>query len=225
MATIHVSAIINRIFGRLGSVIYQTYKGTDYVRLSPEVWTNPNTFRQQQIRANLTLMTRAWDSVPPSCQQLWDTFASLKGCHYFGRQAYISLNCNLLNASHADLSCICHPCPLPGTPHHAVGFCVVAVDETTIRLSWTIPSSSSLYVTAHYRLHHGFCLTHPTYGLCPTVGYRPSFRFIKTVRSDSNLLLHTHDYPAGTRLFYRLNTIDKCGRKSPITHSIMVRSI
>lgn len=225
MAKIHVSAIINRIIGRLGDVIYQTYKGTDYTRLSPEVWANPNTQRQQQTRKNLSDLSRAWDSLPFSYQELWNSYASIKGCHYFGNQAYISLNCNLLNASHADLARIDHPSLRPGTPKHARGFQVQPMTTTTTCISWTKPHSSILYVTARYRLHRGFCSVNPCYGLCPTVGIRPSFRFIGTVRSDSQFMIHTYNYPSDTRLFYRLNTIDKFGRKSPITHTIMIRSI
>jgi len=225
LAIIHVSAIINRIFGLLGNVIYQTYKGTDYTRISPDVWADPNTARQQQIRANLSSLSQSWDSLPPSYKELWNTFASVKGCHYFGHQAYISLNCNLLNASHADLSRIDHPPLRPGTPKHIRGFCVFPMTTTTTCISWAKPASSVLYVTSRYRLHRGFCSVNPSFGLCPTVGYRPSFRFIGTVRSDVQFMVHTHDYPSITRLYYKLNTIDKFGRKSPVSHVIPTRSI
>ena len=225
MAKIYVSAIINRIIGRLGKVIYQTYKGTDYTRLSPDVWANPNTARQQLIRANLSALSKSWDSLPPSYQELWNTFASVKGCHYFGHQAFISLNCNLLNADHVDLARIDHPPLRPGTPKHIRGFCVFPMTATTTCISWAKPASSILYVTGRYRLHRGFCSVNPSYGLCPTVGYRPSFRFIGTVRSDVQFMVHTHNYPSITRLFYKLNTIDKFGRKSPVSHVIPTKSI
>lgn len=224
MARVQYSALVNRIYGKLGNFIYQTYMGTDYIRTSPCVWTNPNTYRQQQIRANLSQMNQAWDSVPPSHQELWQMFASMKGCHYFGHQAYVSLNCNLLNASHADLTCISHPPLRPGTPEHVQGFCVFVMSNTSVCLSWTHPYSNILYVTGHYRLHHGFCTNHPTYLLCTTTGYRPSFRFIDTARSDLKVMVHNHNYPSNTRLFYKLNSIDKFGRKSPISHCIMTRS-
>ena len=225
MARIQYSALVNRVFGRLGDSIYQTFKGTDYIRTSPCVWSNPNTYRQQQIRTNLSSITLAWDSVPASHKELWDMFASMKGCHYFGHQAYVSLNCNLLNASHADLTSISHPPLRPGTPKHVQGFCVVAISGTVTCISWTHPDSNILYVTGHYRLHRGFCTAHPTFELCTSVGYRPSFRFIETVRSNFQIMLHTHNYPSNTRLFYKLNSIDKFGRKSPISHVIMVRSL
>lgn len=225
MARVQYSALVNRMYGKLGNFIYQTFKGTDYVRTSPCVWTNPNTYRQQQIRANLAQMNQSWDSLPASHQQLWDMFASMKGCHYFGHQAYVSLNCNLLNASHADLSCISHPPLRPGTPEHVQNFCVVAISSTSTCLSWLKPDSNILYVTGHYRLHRGFCTVNPSYGLCNTVGYRPSFRFVETVRSDLKVMVHTHSYPSQTRLFYKLNSLDKFGRKSPISHAILVRSL
>lgn len=221
MAIIQYSALVNRILGLLGNTIYQTFKGTDYIRTSPCVWTHPNTYRRLQIKSNLTQMTQAWYSVPPACQELWQSFASMKGCHYFGQQAYISLNCNLLNASHANLTCISHPPLRPGTPEHVQGFCVFVMSATATCISWTKPDSSILYVTGHYRLHRGFCSSHPTWQLCTTTGYRPSFRFVKTVRSDLKVMVHSHSYPSTTRLFYRLNSLDKFGRKSPISHVIM----
>lgn len=225
MAIIYVSALLNRIKGLLGSVIYQTYKGVDYTRISPDVWTQPNTYRQQQVRANLSQMNQAWSSVPPSHQELWDSFASLKGCRYFGHQAYVSHNCNLLNASHADLTCISHPPLRPGSSKHIHGFCVASVTPSSVLLLWAVPSSTILYVTGHYRLHRGFCAANPCYGLCPTTGYRPSFRFIRTVRSDLTEMLFSHDYSINTRLFFKLNSLDKFGRKSPTSHTLLTRPI
>jgi len=224
MTSIQYPAYINRIYGLLGNVIYQTYKGTDYTRISPDSWANPNTSRQQQVRANLSQMVTAWDSLAPSHKELWNSFAFFKGCHHFGHQSYTSLNCNLLNASHADLICISHPPLRPGTPKRIVGFCVYPMSSTAVCLSWTSPSSSILYVTGYHRLHRGFCSVSPCYGLCPSVGIRPSFRFIGTVLSNLQVMLHLHDYPSGTRLFYKLNSIDKFGRKSPVSHQVMIYS-
>jgi len=224
MARVQYSALVNKVIGRLGSVIYQCYKGTDYIRTSPAVWTNPNSYRQQQVRANLSLLVKSWYSLPSSHQELWNSFASMKGCHYFGHQAYTSLNCNLLNASHADLTCISHPPLRPGTPKHVQGFCVVSISPTSVCISWLIPNSSILYTTGHFHLHRGFCSVNPGFGLCPTVGYRPSFRFIGTSLSSTRTLIHTHNFPSNTRLFYRLNSIDKFGRKSPYTTVLMIHS-
>ena len=224
MAKVQYSCLVNRILGLLGSSIYQRYKGTDYIRTSPNVWTNPNSYRQQQIRGNFKQMQQAWDSVPLSHQELWHGFASKKGCHYFGHQAYVSLNCNLLNASHADLTCISHPPLRPGTPKHVQGFCAFSMSKFYSCFSWTKPDSSILYVTGQYRLHRGFCSVNPCFGLCPTVGYRPSFRFIKTVRSDISNMTLFHDYPINTRLYFKLNSLDKFGRKSPVSHVIPFRS-
>jgi len=222
MTLIQYNSLINRIYGLFNGFIHQTYKGTDYIRTSPSYWNNPKSYRQIQIRGNFKQMQRAWDSVPPSCQELWHSYASLKGCHYFGHQAFVSLNCNLLNASHADLTCISHPPLRPGTPEHVRGFCVFSITSTSVCLSWIKPDSSILYVTGQYRLHRGFCSTNPFYGLCPTVGYRPSFRFIKTVRSNIHYIIHSHTYPSNTRLYYRLYSLDRYGRKSPVSHVILV---
>lgn len=146
----------------------------------------------------------------------------MSGIHGFGFHAYRKLNLNLLNASHADLTCIDHPPLTPATPHHVIDFTATSEDGPQTRLGWTKPLDANTYVTGHFRLHKGFCNKFPCFGDCMSVGYRPSWRFIETVRSDEGEILHTHDWPEGARLFYRLNTIDKWGRKSPFTHSILI---
>lgn len=222
MAIVEYSCLVNRIIGLIGNTIYQTFKGTNYIRTSPTTWTNPNSYRQQQIRGNFKQMQQAWDSLSDSYKELWQSFCTSKGSHFFGHQTFVSLNCNLLNASHSDLACILHPPLRPGTPKHVRGFCTYNSINTCVYLGWIEPDSSILYVTGHYRLHRGFCSVNPCYGLCPTVGYRPSWRFIQTVKSDIRQIFFYHNFPDNTRLFFRLNSIDKFGRKSPFTHSLRI---
>ena len=222
MARIYYSALVNTIRGLLQNTIYQKYKGTDYIRAAPTSVAQPNTARQVQIRNNLTILTKAYDGISAQCKELWDTYASLAGMHCFGQQAYIKLNANILNASHDELICHDGPPHTPGTPKHVRTFTATAVSSTVTCLTWSHPGDVNTYVTGHFRLHRGFCSRHPTHGLCPTDGYRPSWRFVKTERADQLQILHNHDWPATTRLFYRLNSIDKWGRKSPISHAIQV---
>jgi len=222
MAIVHYSALVNTIKGKLGDKIYQKYKGTDYIRTAPASVAQPNTARQLQIKRNLGILSKAFDGITDQCKQLWDMYASMANMHCFGQQAYIKLNANILNASHDELLCHDGPPHTPATPKHAQGFCVQNLSETRVKLSWTKPNDDQTYVTAHFRLHRRFCHQHPCYALCPTVGYRPAWRFVKTERADQLKMQHVHDWPNDTRLFYRLNSIDKSGRKSPFSHAIAI---
>lgn len=225
MAKIRFSSLISDIRGTLGSDVFSSVGPFNYVKKLPVSVSQPNTFRQMQIKSNLCYCSKLWNSVSPACQDLWQKYAGLKKGFYFGRHAFISLNCHLLNASHSDLTVFMHPPQRPSTPVFPKNFSVVQVSGSRFCLSWTSPLSSSLYVTAHYRLHKGFCLSHPNFGLCPTIGYRPSFRFIESVRSDSGYIVYDSDWPANTRLYFRLNSIDLNGRTSPFTHSVFITQV
>lgn len=222
MARIFYSCLVNTIKGKLQNTIYQKYKGTDYIRAAPTSVAQPNTARQLQIKDNLGILAKAYYGLTDQCKELWDTYASMAGMHCFGYHAFIKLNANILNACHADLTCTDHPPHTPGTPKHVRNFAVTAMSSTVTCLTWTHPNDVNTYVTGHFRLHRGFCLNFCTYGLCPTDGYRPSWRFINTHRADQLQMTHTHNWPTGARLFYRLNSIDTWGRKSPVSHAIKI---
>ena len=222
MARVYYSALVNTIRGLLQNTIYQKYKGTDYIRAAPVTVAQPNTARQIQIRQNLITLTKAYYGISAQCKQLWDQYASMAGMHCFGQQAFIKLNANLLNASHDDLLCHDYPPHTPGTPKHVRGFQATPVSSTVTCLTWTHPGDTKTYVTGHFRLHRGFCSRFPSHGLCPTDGYRPSWRFVKTERADQLHIIHNHSWPSGTRLYYFTNSIDEWGRKSPRSHAILV---
>lgn len=224
MSKLPYSILFNAIRGKLHGLIYQKVGGIDYARTAPDSVSNPNTPRQQFIRQNLAQISRSWDDISPANQSLWNAYCVSKKIHGFGFHAFRKLNLNLLNANHADLTCIDHPPLTPSTPHHVLNFTAVADDTPQTRLAWSKPLDADTYVTAHYRLHYGFCNNYPDFGDCNTVGYRPTWRFVETVRSDLGEILHTYDWPKDARLYYRLNSIDKWGRKSPLTHSILVYS-
>jgi len=225
LAKIRFSALISDIRGTLGSTVYSSVGPINYIKSSPISVTQPNTYRQMQIRANLCFCSILWASLQPSYQDLWMKLSSLKANSWHGRHLFVSFNSRLLNASHSDLTYFLDPPKRPGTPTFPKNFSVVQVSSTLFCLSWTSPFLSSVYITAHYRLHKGFCRVHPDFGLCPTVGYRPSYRFIETVRSDFNHIVFDSPWPTNTRLYFRLNSIDTHGRVSPLTHSIPIVSV
>ena len=222
MAKIYYSALVNAIRGLLNNTIYQSFKGTEYIRQAPITIADPRSPRQLQIRSLLSQITKSWDSLPGSHKELWDLYATMAHYHCFGQQTYIKFNMNICCASHSELTCISHPPSTPGTPKHVRGFCVTPISSVLNCITFTHPHDDKTFVEAYYRLHRGFCCVSPCYGLCPTVGYRPSWRFVGTCRSDVGSVLHTHDYPPGTRLYFRAFSIDKFGRKSPKSHVLNV---
>lgn len=220
MPKVYYSALVNTISGRFATRVYRKIRGINIYQGAPLSAAQPNTARQLQVKANFLTLTSAYPDLPASYRQLWDQFNTLCGMPGTGHNAYIRLNGNLLNASHNDLTTVPHPPHTPATPKHIMGFCVHQVNESTICLSWTKPDDNQTYVTGNFRLHYGFCNQHPCYGLCPTDGYRRSWRFVGTERADQHAIQHVHDWPLDTRLFYRLNSIDTSGRKSPFSHAI-----
>lgn len=222
MAIIEVSALLNAIRGRLGDAVYVKSKGINYVRLVSESTLDPKTARSLQVRANLSAASAAFPALSPARQDLWREYANLKPFLGGARQAYISLSCNLLNASHSDLVTNPGPPSHPGTPRFPKHFCVSALSSEITCLSWLQPDDTQTWVTGHFKLHRSFCLAHPCYGLCPTTGESWGTRFVGTERADTLAIQHSHPYPPATRLKYWLNSIDSSGRKSPVTHAIQI---
>lgn len=225
MAIVQFSCLINRIKGRVGTNVFSFRRGTTFIMTYPSSPTVPNSTRQQQIKSNITSLSKLWYDLPDDVKYLWNSHATRRKGAASGYNHFISHNANILNASHSDLVYRSAPPPRPGTPAHVRGVCVFAMSSTQVCISWTIPSSSILFVTGHYKLHRGFCTRHPAYGCCVADGYRPSIRFIETVKSNLNLIVYNHTWPTNTRLWFRLNSIDTYGRKSPVTHFIKYLNI
>ena len=225
MAKVYYSPLINVVRGKVGDTIYSTSGPIPYIKRANPSVSQPRTFRQMQIRLNLCYFSKKWDSLPESYQDLWCRRATISNSMIFGKQMFIRHNCNLLNASHSDLTEILYPPFKPGTPVFPKNFTVFPVSSNLFCLSWTSPHLVSLYITAFYRLHKGFCLVHPNFGLCPTFGYRPYFRFIETVRSDVNHILFFSPWPNNTRLFFKIRSTDKFGRVSPFTAAVKILQV
>lgn len=227
MAHIEYSALVNRIIGRLGDLVYATYRGKNYVRTVSTSTYDPVTARQAQIRANFAHLAASFLNLTEAQVTLFNDYAVSKGMKGGARAAHRHLMGNLLNASHGDLLELTGPPHTPSTPKFPRFFCVTQIATNINCITWTKPDDTQTYVTGHFRLHYGFCTRHPCYGNCPCQGYGWKWRFVKTERSDLLAMQHVHDWPVDTRLFYRLNSIDKRGRKSPITHvlGIVTRSL
>jgi hypothetical protein len=219
MATIYPSALINRIKGRLGEVVYTQVFGRQVAKLFPTTFSHPATFRTAQIRANISEIARSWDALSIPEKTLWQSRAVKSHLPRVGFHEFMSLNSTLLHASHVDLTMIFHPPSTPATPRAVRNFSFYQTGTYSMCLFWSKPLNTIDYVQAYFRLNRDFCALNPCFGLCTTVGYRPCWRFIETVRSDAGHIDYNFSWPPGTRLFFRSYSVDKFGRHSPFTYS------
>jgi len=222
MATVKFTAFIADVRGRLGDWVWSFNRGTHYKKAYNPKPTQPNTYRQLQCRGYFKDLINYWENLTDVQKSLWNGYGSMHNRILTAQTAYLMLNLNLLSASHADLGCIYTPPPFPATPKYPKGFCVYPISSTANCINWTDPLNTKDYITCYFRLHRMFCADFPDYGLCTTTGYRPYWHFVETVRSDIGLVVHTHDWPTGAYLYYKLASIDKYGRQSPRTHEVRI---
>lgn len=220
MATLYLSALVNRIKGRLGDVVYAWVYGRQIAKIVSKDPAVPETSRTIQLRANMKLVRSKWYDLPVGHRQVWNSYAASKSKHWIGYHAFISHNLALLNSSHDDLCLIQSPPKVVSTPTGPKNICIFAVDTCITTITWPKPEKTTEYVTLWYRLPPEFCRLFPCFGLCPTVGYTSFNHFVETVRADQHFINHSFDYPQGSPLIYQLRTIDNFGRRSPRTHLI-----
>jgi hypothetical protein len=222
MARIKMSALISDIRGKLSDQVYSFCHCTHYVKDYQPVVANPRTYKQVFNRDSFGKLSKSWDDLSTISKSLWNSFAVMHRKTMSGYNAFIMLNQNLCAASHSDLVCVTYPPKFPATPRFPFGFCVTPISSTVNCITWTTPALITNYITARFRLHKMFCCVFPSYSLCPTVGFRPTFRFVQTVRSDVSQIIHTHTWPSGARLYYKLRSIDTFGRITPYTHELRI---
>lgn len=222
MALVKYTAIVDHLSGRVNDRVFSVRSGVYYSKANNPNPANPNTARQQLIRSNISSLSAAWRSLPTVNQSLWSEHAKMTAAHMMGYTSFMRLNMALRCADHPDLGCVYTPPKFPATPQYPMGFCVFIMSDVLTCITWNHPLLTSNYITGYFRLHRAFCDDFPCYGDCLTVGYRPSKRFIATVRSDVGQILFTHSWPAGTQFFHTLRSLDTWGRQSPFTHEIRV---
>jgi len=214
---------VGRISGRIGDLVYSWNSGKPYTRTHPLSVPGPRSVRQQFCRHNIGIVSKLWEDLPDNVKSRWNSFASKHKGAASGVNHFVSLNCSILNANHPDLVFLQEPPPKPSSPLPIHNLNIRDFSNTQVRISWTNPDQKIFFITAHFRLHHNFCRINPDYGLCPTAGYRPSWRFIETVRSDIRSIVFNHTWPSGTRLYFRCISLDRSGRKSPFSYIAQFR--
>lgn len=223
MAKAQFTALVNELLGKIGTSIFSHQKGSYYVRTQTSNPTFPNTARQQKVNNHMADLMSAWSDLTSVQQKLWQSFAKMSHLYTTGNGAFLGLNLKLLCADHPSLGCIYSPPITPGTPTYPTGFCVSAAGSCQMQITWSGPSDASTFITAYFRLHDGFCCVFPSFGNCPTGGYRSSWRFIGTCVSSTGTIYHNHAWPVGTRLFYYILSMDAYGRQSPKTHRLKLK--
>lgn len=127
--------------GSIGNQTYSHNKGGQYIR-NRRTPTNPNSIKQQAIRAILSTLSGAWSGLTVTQQNQWATWASLNpvidslgsSITLSGQNAYIQLNARVLQSG-----ATANPAPPPGTG---------PAQLLTVAGTWTSPATVSITFTA-----------------------------------------------------------------------------
>lgn len=220
MAKVYPSALLNRLSGRIGDVVYSWLHGQQITKIVPTTPSVPLTARTAQIRANLAYLAPLWENLTIQQKRLWQSYAIANIPHATGFNAFISLNGAVLNASNSNFTVNFAPPPTPSTPKIIRGLSVTYISPTCACIGWSKPRTISDYAYLTFGLPANFCTLYPGFGLCPTPGYTVDFRFICTVISNAGSFAFCHDWPVGAKLYFKARTLDLYGRRSPWSEKI-----
>lgn len=125
--------------GKLGGMVWSHNKGGPYIR-TRAIPTNPNSARQQLVRAFLATMSVAWEALTDAQRNAWNTWASENplqnpiGGSYMrtGHQAYTGLNARLMDAA---LPVVDDP-PTHGAPLAVTSLTVTYVDGDSVSIAY-----------------------------------------------------------------------------------------
>jgi hypothetical protein len=151
------TGLVSRVIGKLGAHDYMRWKNKLIVRQSPAIVTDPNSAKQQIMRASLADSSSAWYGTLTAAQRAnWEAFAILglnsmdapggirklpqgNGGKYSGQNAYIMANQLLASAG---IAAIVEP-PLGLTPCAPIKDLAGSWNAGTnaVDLTWTAPSN------------------------------------------------------------------------------------
>jgi len=79
MAKITPSPLVSKISGKIGNMIFSTWKGTQYAKLLPISIHNPGSSDQAKYRSNLVNLLAGWKNLSASQKGLWSEYAQFLG--------------------------------------------------------------------------------------------------------------------------------------------------
>lgn len=126
--------------GSVGNQTYSHNKGGQYIR-NRRTPTNPNSVKQQAIRAILSTLSGGWSLLTSTQQAQWGNWASLnpiidslgQSISVSGQNAYIQLNSRLLQSG--------------GTSNAAPPAGTGPAQLTTVTATWTSPATVAVTFT------------------------------------------------------------------------------
>jgi hypothetical protein len=209
MARVVFSALISDMRGRLNGNVFSFCRGVHYLKAYNPNPVQPDSELQQAYKAALSYYSGLWSGIEPTIKQMWVRYGSRIKSGGRGFNSFLNTNMKLFSTKHADLTFKEHPPLSVYTPRSINGFSVTSVDSVTNRLSWSAPLTEIDYVQAYQSLDKNYI-----------PGYNKYWSHIQTVRGDVGEIIHSHNYPVGVHVYYKMRTIESFGRVSPKTHVI-----
>lgn len=132
--------ILGNVVGSIGAVTWSYNRGGTYCKRR-SFPTNPNSTRQQQIRAILSDLSRAWQTLSDTNKQSWNDWANThpykdslgNSINWTGMNAYLSLNCIVRDFGSAAIATP----PVADNPPALSVFTVSRTNDTTVSIAFT----------------------------------------------------------------------------------------
>ncbi|HID30452.1 MAG TPA: hypothetical protein EYP19_10680 [Desulfobacterales bacterium] len=196
------SALVDTVRGSLGGTVFSQWKGVNVMKVRPSP-RQPRSGKQQEIRGIINTLAGDFYGLTDTQKDLWNKYASLLPGALTGLNAYIRLNAPLYKYLGSS-AVISTPPPTPSTPEPVGGLSVTATNATTTTITWTSPTAVTDYVIADVSFLAG-----------RDDRAHPRWAFAVGASASAGTMTHTHSYPTGTVLSYRVRVMDKYGRLSP----------
>jgi hypothetical protein len=102
MAKITMGPLVGSVKGKLGSVVFSSWKGRAYAKNMPITVANPRTPDQGRVRTNLANISKSWRALDPVLKTLWEEYSqSFSGIAPIGTTALIPSHSNLMSGFNA----------------------------------------------------------------------------------------------------------------------------
>ena len=102
MAKVTMGPLVGSIKGKIGSLIFSSWKGRAYTKNMPITVANPRTVDQGRVRTNLANIARAWKDLPIVLKTLWEEYAqTFSGIAPIGTGGLIPQHSNLMSGFNA----------------------------------------------------------------------------------------------------------------------------